>query len=181
MSKIQSCAVLGCFPWRFAWGFDEQDGTCGKLKLELAQQIMALRQMGVLHFSIACDPGPGLYAAEIINSLREQDPELMLFCIVPYEEWTTKWPPYLRERYFSMLERCTCMTTACRRPSDEALFIAYCRIIDQSDMVLAVWPEEEQDGSSECAAICYAEQKKRPILFIHPDTRSVTVRTYQTP
>ena len=73
------------------------------MKMELAQQIMVLRQQGVTHFSVACDYGVGLYAAELINVLRDNDPELMLFCVTPYEEQATKWTPELRERYFDML------------------------------------------------------------------------------
>ena len=91
---------------RFPWGFDEEDDRCQKLKMELAQQIMVLHQRGVSQFLTACDCGIGLYAAEIVNGLRETtDPDLMLFCYIPHEEQATKWAPYLRERYFTMLEK----------------------------------------------------------------------------
>ena len=82
---------------RFSWGFDEEDDRCQKLKMELAQQIMALRQRGVTQFLTACDCGVGLYAAEIVNGLRETtDQGLMLFCYTPHEEQATKWAPYLK-------------------------------------------------------------------------------------
>ena len=86
MREIKSCAILGHNPMRFAWGFDEEAAECHDMKMELAQQIMVLRQQGVTHFSVACDCGVGLYAAELINVLRDNDPELMLFCVTPYEE-----------------------------------------------------------------------------------------------
>ena len=174
MGEIRRCAVIGCFPWRFAWGFDEEDCGCRELKLELAQQIMVLRQAGVLRFSVVCDSGVGLYAAEIVNDLRRHDSNLMLFCVTPHEEWATKWPPYLRERYFSVLEQCSCMVTACQTLSEEALPTAYRQIIDPSDMILAVWRETEHDGSAESATIEYAKEKEKPILFIDPDTRKIT-------
>ena len=41
-------------------------------------------------------------------------------------------------------------------------------------MILAVWRETEHDGSAESAAIEYAKEKKKPILFIDPDTRKIT-------
>ena len=41
-------------------------------------------------------------------------------------------------------------------------------------MILAIWKETEHDGSTESAAIEYAKEKKKPILFIDPDTRKVT-------
>lgn len=76
---------------RFPWGFDEEDSGCRKMKIELAQQVMALRQRGVTQFLTACDCGVGLYAAEIVNGLRETtDQGLMLFCYTPHEEQATK-------------------------------------------------------------------------------------------
>ena len=75
MASPKSCAILGHNPMRFAWGFDEEAAECHDMKMELAQQIMVLRQQGVTHFSVACDYGVGLYAAEIINALRNDDSE----------------------------------------------------------------------------------------------------------
>ena len=118
MCGTKSCAILGHNPMRLAWGFDEEAAECHDMKLELAQQIMVLRQQGVTHFSVACDYGVGLYAAELINVLRDNDPELMLFCVTPYEEQATKWTPELRERYFDMLIKCTHMTAVIRTETD---------------------------------------------------------------
>ena len=113
MDKPLRCAIIGQNPMRFPWGFDEEDDRCRKLKIELAQQIMALRQSGVSQFLTACDSGVGLYAAEIVNGLRTTDHDLMLICYTPHEEQATKWAPYLRERYFTMLEKCTLIFTVC--------------------------------------------------------------------
>ena len=55
MASPKSCAILGHNPMRFAWGFDEEAAECHDMKLELAQQIMVLRQQGVTHFFVACD------------------------------------------------------------------------------------------------------------------------------
>ena len=71
MKKNVRCAVIGQHPLRFPWGFDEEDDDCCRMKLEMAQRIMELRQRGVTEFQVACDPGVGLYAAEIINILRD--------------------------------------------------------------------------------------------------------------
>lgn len=76
------CAIIGQHPMRFPWGFDEEDIQCRRMKLELAQCIMELRQCGVTEFQVACDPGVGLYAAEIINTLREPSPSFDL-CPAP--------------------------------------------------------------------------------------------------
>ena len=42
---------------RFTWGFDEEADACREMKMELAQQIMVLRQQGVTQFSVTCDSG----------------------------------------------------------------------------------------------------------------------------
>ena len=111
---------------RFPWGFDEEDSGCRKMKIELAQQVMALRQRDVTQFLTACDCGVGLYAAEIVNGLRETtDQDLMLFCYTPHEEQATKWAPYLRERYFTMLEKCTHISVVCPVGTPDAQLQAY--------------------------------------------------------
>ena len=142
--------------------------------MELAQQIMVLRQQGVTHFSVACDYGVGLYAAEIINALRNDDPELMLFCITPYEEQATKWTPELRERYFDMLVKCSHMTAVYTHKQPDAQLKAYRTIIRQSDMVLAVYDPASARGDDTDKAISYARELHRPMLMIHPDTLKTT-------
>ena len=102
------CAIIGQHPMRFPWGFDEEDAKCRRMKLELAQCIMELRQCGVTEFQVACDPGVGLYAGEIVNITKQNDEAMRLVCVTPFEEQATKWTPQLRERYFDMLaEGCT--------------------------------------------------------------------------
>ncbi len=149
MDKPIRCAVIGQHPMRFPWGFDEEDARCRKLKIELAQQIMALRQNGVSQFLTACDCGVGLYAAELVNGLRETtDQDLMLFCYTPHEEQATKWAPYLRERYFTMLEKCTLISAVCEVGAPDAQLHAYKKIIDLADMVLAVYDRDMPPAAS---------------------------------
>jgi uncharacterized phage-like protein YoqJ len=76
MGKKLCCAVLGHSPMRFAWGFQEEDLGCKRLKLELLQSMMMLRSYGVSQFMVACDPGVGLWAAEMVNILRRYDDAL---------------------------------------------------------------------------------------------------------
>ena len=157
MSNPIRCAIIGQNPMRFPWGFDEEDDRCRKLKIELAQQIMALRQSGVSQFLVACDCGVGLYAAEIVNGLRMTDHGLMLICYTPHEEQATKWASYLRERYFTMLEQCTLISVVCEVGAPDARLQAYKKIIDLADVVLAVYDGDTPPASSaEDSALAYA-------------------------
>ena len=170
MDKPIRCAVIGQHPMRFPWGFDEEDDRCRKLKIELAQQIMALRQSGVSQFLTACDCGVGLYAAEIINGLRTTDHDLMLLCYTPHEEQATKWAPYLRERYFTMLEQCTLISAVCEVGAPDAQLRAYRQIIDLADVVLAVYDRDmPPTGSAEDSALAYAlNTARKPMLIVDP-------------
>ena len=170
MTKPIRCAIIGQNPMRFPWGFDEEDDRCRKLKIELAQQIMALRQSGVSQFLTACDCGVGLYAGEIINGLRTADRDLMLLCYTPHEEQATKWAPYLRERYFDMLEKCTHISAVCPVGTSDAQFCAYRQIIDLADVVLAVYDRDTQSAdSAEDSALAYATATSRkPVLALGP-------------
>lgn len=95
MEKEYRCAIIGQPPMRFPWGFDEEDTQCRQMKLELAQCIMELRQCGVTEFQVACDPGVGLYAGEIVNITKQNDEAMRLVCVTPFEEQATKWTPQL--------------------------------------------------------------------------------------
>ena len=175
MDKPIRCAVMGQHPLRFPWGFDEEDASCAKMKMELAQQIMALRQSGVSQFLVACDCGVGLYAAEIINGLRTTDRDLMLLCYTPHEEQATKWAPYLRERYFDVLEKCTYISAVCEVGAPDAQLQAYKKIIDLADVVLCVYDTDTPAASgTEEAALAYALAQK-PLVLLHP-TELTTMR-----
>lgn len=170
MSNPIRCAIIGQNPLRFPWGFDEEDDRCRKLKMELAQQIMVLRQSGVSQFLTACDCGVGLYTGEIINGLRMTDRDLMLICYTPHEEQATKWAPYLRERYFAMLEKCTLISAVCEVGAPDAQFQAYKKIIDLADVVLAVYDRDTQSAdSAEDSALAYAvDTAHKPVFVLSP-------------
>ena len=170
-SRIYRCAVMGQHPMRFPWGFDEEDESCAKMKMELAQQIVVLRQSGVSQFLVACDCGVGLYTAEIVNGLRATtDHDLMLICYTPHEEQATKWAPYLRERYFDMLINCTYMSVVCEVGAQDTQLRAYKKIIDLADVVLGVYDlAGPAANDAEDRALTYAvDSAHKPVLILDP-------------
>ena len=159
-------AIIGQHPMRFPWGFDEEDTGCQDLKLALAQKIMELRQQGVTRFAVVADYGVGLYAGECVNALRLTDPGLMLFVVTPHEEQATKWAPYLRERYFKLLEDCTIMEAASLHKTPTCKYDAYRKIIDYADMVLAAYDPTIARGDAVDRAMEYITGRKIPVLQI---------------
>ena len=172
MRREYCCAVIGQHPLCFPWGFDEEADSCRRLKLELAQRIMELHQYGVNEFQVACDPGVGLYAAEIVRALRADDQTLRLHCVLPHEEQATKWTPQLRDRYFAMLESCTSMDCIAPHEQPDAQFTAFQRIIEQSDLVLAVYEANDISRDTKDKLLAYALELDRPLMLIHPRTGS---------
>ena len=166
MEEHLCCAVIGQPPVRFPWGFDEEDAGCNALKLALAQKIMELRQQGVTRFAVVADCGIGLYAGEIVNVLRQSDNELMLFVVTPHEEQAAKWAPYLRERYFKLMEDCTIMEAASLRRTPDCEYDAYCKIIDYSDMVLAVYDPALAHGDAVDRAMEHVTERGLPMSLI---------------
>lgn len=84
-----------------------------------------MQMEGITRFFILIDAGIGLYTSELVVSLMETDKELLLYCLIPYEEQTVKWSPELQNRYYSVLEKCTEPVTVPwngRRPVKWTLF-----------------------------------------------------------
>ncbi len=166
--QYHTCAVLGQHPMWFPWGFDEEDEDCQVLKIELAQKIMELWQQGVTRFAVVADCGVGLYAGECVNALRQTGADLMLFVVTPHEEQATKWAPYLRERYFKLLEDCTIMEAASPRRTPVCEYDAYRKIIDYADMVLAAYDPVTAHGDAVDWAMEYAKERGLPVMQILP-------------
>jgi len=175
MNKIICCALLGHSPMRFRFGWDEEDEDCIRLKLVLLRQIQKLIRSGVTQFMTACDPGVGLWCSEIVNALRDGNDDVQLYCALPHEEQATKWAPYLCERYFDMLERCTHLNAVSVHKTSVSQINAYKHIIDQSDIVLAVYDPASARGDDVDKAMNYAEKKKRPTVLVHPDTFEISL------
>ena len=175
MNRSLRCAIFGQNTICFQWGFDEEDKYCIAMKQELLQKIMELRQQNVTQFFTACDHGIGLYAAEQINVLMERDKDMKLFCTAPHEGQSTKWAPYLRNRYFKMLENCTHTEYVAPFRQPGAQLLAYKQIIDLADMILTVFDTELLPTDRvEDHALFYAMNQHKPIFNLNPYALTVT-------
>jgi uncharacterized phage-like protein YoqJ len=159
----KTCGIFGCNPMCFPWGYDEDDDCCITLKLLLLNKITVLRANGVCNFAVAMDSGIGLYATEIINSLRENDPEIQISCVVPYEEQATKWTPGLRERYFNELSKCSEVEIISTAKTADCEIAATLNVIDRAEFVIAVASPED---SKITVALHYASRIKRQVINI---------------
>ena len=164
----KSCAIIGCSPMCFPWGFDEEDEGCTALKLILINQISKLRGEGCPRFAVSMDCGVGLYAAEILHGLKEQDDALKTICFVPYEEQATKWTPELRDRYFSSLAACTEVIYMAYEKTVGCEFKAYLDAMNKADTVIAVYYPDDPRCEREAAAMAVAEMLNKQVLTVDP-------------
>lgn len=161
------CAIIGCTPMAFPWGWDEEDEACIALKLLLLNKITLLQIQGVENFHVSMDCGAGLYAAEIINDLRETIGKIRLTCYVPYEEQSTKWTPELRSRYFNALAECTELIHVAPQRTVGCEFNAHLRTMVEAETVIVVCNPDNPDCEREVAAVSVAELLGKRIILLN--------------
>ena len=164
----KTCAIIGCSPMCFPWGFDEEDEGCAALKLILINQITKLRGEGCTCFAISMDCGAGLYAAEILHGLNGSDDALETISCVPCEEQATKWTPELRDRYFNALAACTEVMNAAYEKTVGCDFKAYLKAINEANTVIAVYDPDDPRCEREAAAVAVAKMLDRQVFTVDP-------------
>ena len=166
----KSCAIIGCSPMGFSWGFDEEDEGCAALKLILINQISKLRGEGCTRFAISMDCGVGLYAAEILHGLKGSEEELETICYIPYEEQATKWTPELRDRYFNALAACTEVINVAYEKTAGCEFKAHLEAMKDANTVIAVYDPDNPRCEREAAAVAVAEMLNKQVITVDPKT-----------
>ena len=164
----KTCAIIGCSPMCIPWGFDEEDEGCAALKLILMNWISKLRGEGYTRFAVSMDCGTALYAAEILQGLKESDGELETICYVPYEEQATKWTPELRDRYFNALAACTEVVNVAYEKTVSCEFKAHLEAMKEADTLIAVFDSDNPLCEREAAAAAVAEILNKQILTLDP-------------
>ena len=164
----KTCAIIGCSPMCFPWGFDEEDEGCAALKLILINQMTKQRGEGCTRFAVSMDCGVGLYAAEILQGLKESDDALETICYVPYEEQATKWTPELRDRYFNALAACTEIVNVAYEKTVDCEFKAHLAAINEADTLIAVYDPDDPRCEREAAAVAVAKMLDRQVFTVDP-------------
>ena len=166
----KTCAIIGCSPMCFPWGFDEEDEGCAALKLILMNRITVLRSEGCTRFRISLDCGVGLYAAEILHGLKGSDDAFETICCVPYEEQAAKWTPELRDRCFDALAACTEVVNVAGKQTVGCEFMAHLQAMSEANAVIAVYDPDDPRCEREAAAVAVAEVLKKQTLTLDPKT-----------
>lgn len=167
---VKNCGFITHAPFRFAFGWDEEDEQCTVLKQVMLQQIQLLRSQGCKSFYVVPDSGAGLWFGEMVNILRNEDADLMLQCILPHEELSTKWHPDLRRRYFSLLEQCTHLMVVSRPDDELAVEKALRYTVECCDLILTVYSPRLRRNNAVDRIMAEMEESEHAYLQIEPDT-----------
>ena len=109
-----------------------------------------------------------MYAAEILQGLKESDGNLEIVSYVPYEEQATKWTPELRDRYFNALAACTEVVNAAYEKTVGCKFKAYLEAINEADTVIVVYNPDDPRCEREAAAGAVAKMLDRQVFTVDP-------------
>ena len=169
LQKTKCCAFTGHRPEKL--GYPESDERCAALKERLRSLIVKLiEEDGVTHFISGMAQGVDMYAAEIVLELKKQYPQITLECAIPYERQAVRWLEALRNRYFSIAERCDQETMLQRQYTPDCLRKRNQYMVDHADIVLAVW-NGSPSGTGQ--TVWYARETGKPVWIFRPDTLEV--------
>ena len=139
----------------------------------LAEQIARLYRRGVTQYLTGCALGVDMWAGEAVLALAEQHPEISLRCIVPFAGQEKKWTPEQQARYNALLQRSSETVIIKDRYTDDCYFERNRYLVDNSDVLLAVYDGEAKKRSGTGYTVRYAQSAGKPILLIHPDTLKI--------
>jgi len=166
-----ACAFTGHRPGRYRFGYDEEDETCIQLKAALAEQIAILIGAGITTFYSGMALGADQWAASIVLSMRVSHPKVRLIAVLSCETQANKWSVEHRERYFNTLAECDDVITLNTHHTSTCVFERSRYLVDHADYLVAVY-DNGLRGSTACM-IRYAQEKRRQIISIHPDTLEI--------
>ena len=166
LDLYRTCCFTGLRPQKLPFGFDEGNRLCLQIKERLKQEIIRLiTEQHVTHFISGMALGVDQWAAEIILCLQEKYPDITLECALPCETQAAKWSVNQRERYFSIVERCSKETMLQTGYTRDCMIKRNRYMVDRSRYVLAVW-----DGSNGGTGytVRYARSQNRIVQIINP-------------
>lgn len=165
MTKV-TCAFTGHRPYKFPWGYNEQDSRCINLKNTLTEQITKLAEAGYTDFLSGMAEGSDTWAALAVLSLKKENPALKLHCVIPCDGQADKWIASARELYFSILGQADNIVYVSREYSKDCMLKRNRYLVDHTSCLLAVYNGERRGGTA--MTVRYAQKLGREIIILDP-------------
>ena len=175
MSKV--CAVTGHRPSRFAFGYNENNALCKKIKETIFEQFKQMYdEQAVRHVYVGGAIGVDQWAGEAVLRLKEMPGygDLRLHIALPFNGHDSRWNQNSRERLAFLIRHCDECVTVCQTSNRDSYLARNRYMVDHADMLLAVFDNKKSIRSGTMHTVNYARKQQMPILLIHPDTAEVS-------
>jgi len=165
------CCFTGHRPKNLPWGTRENDERCLIFKKILLNTVENLFEEGYTDFYCGMAIGTDIYLAEAVLSLCESGKNVRLHAAIPCPEQFKGWSEKERQRYGNILSRCHSKTLISPFYSDSCMLTRNRFMVDNSDLVLAVWNGNLRGGTY--YTVKYAKTQGRKIILINPKNPEV--------
>ena len=152
------CAFSGHRPQRLPWGTREDDPRCAALKIMMERAVDAALERGCTQFMCGMARGCDTYFAEIVLQKGWK-----LIAALPCPDQAERWPIKDRQRYDSLLCRCSetwtlepVYTNGCMLRRNRAM-------IQRADLLISVY---DGCGGGTANAVSCAQKKGIEILSV---------------
>lgn len=174
MSKL-TCAITGYRPSRFRFKYNENNRDCKRLKRRMEEQFSLLYRQGVHHFIVGGALGVDMWAGEILLTMKEKPEfsEIRLTMVLPFEGYDTNWDQKSKTRN-SRIRNLAEVLVVGNEPGISSYIKRNHFIVNQADIILAVFDNDRNSRSGIAMTVQYAERKKRSIVFIDPNNSVVS-------
>lgn len=139
MEKSTTCAFTGHRENKLAWGANELDPRCIKLKEAIHDAVYAVYRTGVTHFICGMATGCDLYFCEIVMQLREEHPEVTIEAAIPWEGQTERWNAEQKKRYNRLVSECDYQTVLQREYTEGCALRRNRYMVDSASVLIAAY------------------------------------------
>lgn len=159
----KTCCFTGHRPQFFPWGNDTQDPRAQKLLKKLKSATETAISQGVDLFYCGGARGVDTWAANIIIQLKKENPNIRLIIAIPFAGFNAD---VAEKDYLDSLAGADQIIVTSQRIDEESYKIRDRYMVDNSDLVIAVYDERTGLRSGTYQAWKYAQKQKREIIQI---------------
>ena len=167
MEQVKTLAFTGMRAHKLPWGTDEGAPACLSLKIAVKALLAGLIELeNVRRFISGMAMGVDMICAELVLELKACYPDIALVAAIPYRDQDMLWPQEQRERYARILPQCGEIHVISEEYTDDCVEIRSRWMVDECDLLLAVWDGKPGGGAGDAAE--YAREKDKRVIVINP-------------
>ena len=156
-----TCCFSGHRPVKLPWGAREDDPACVKLRQEIESRIEGIYEAGYRHFICGMAIGCDMYFAEAVLALKQLHEDVTLEAAIPCATQPERWSRPLRERYNSLIDRCSSVKVLQLDYSPDCMMRRNKYMVDNADLLISVY---DGSGGGTGHTVKYAESKNLRIM-----------------